>query len=257
MTHANLKLAHYPKPVFRHSLPAMKFRALTFVQFSACVLFSPAAQADVLVELFTSQACSVCEPSIELLSELENQDDVDTLSFHVDYWDYLGEDDRFANPLFGARQIGYLDDDQAKKEIHTPEIIISGVAGFSASEPEKIQESIEKALTQERDIIEISASETEVVVDLLPLKDVDQEYNVVLAALYTQDEVEALRNESTETLATSSLVKEIGALGFWDNNAKQSFAFQPEAGRSYVVFLQAPGFGEVIDSERVNIPPEK
>ncbi len=232
----------------------MKKRLTTLMQIVPCMVLPSVAKADVLVELFTSQACSVCETSINLLSELEKQEDVATLSFHVDYWDYLGEDDRFASPLFGARQIGYIREDEGKKEVHTPELVVAGSTGYSASEPEKIHADIDNALASELEIIEIHNDQAEVVVVLKPEQGLEQDYNVVLAELFTSKEVEELRNDQTETLATRSLVKEIGALGRWDNESEQSFAFQPEAGRSYVVFLQAAGFGEIIDSKRINIP---
>ena len=44
----------------------------------------------VVVELFTSQGCSSCPPADAFLTELAKRDDVIALSFHVDYWNYIG-----------------------------------------------------------------------------------------------------------------------------------------------------------------------
>jgi hypothetical protein len=47
------------------------------------------------VELFTSQGCSSCPPA-DAYSASWPRPDIVALSFHVDYWDYIGWKDRFA-----------------------------------------------------------------------------------------------------------------------------------------------------------------
>lgn len=53
-----------------------------------------------LLELYTSQGCSSCPPADRWLSSLKNQQEFWTevvpLTFHVDYWDYIGWQDRYA-----------------------------------------------------------------------------------------------------------------------------------------------------------------
>ena len=54
-------------------------------------------QFDCVVELFTSQGCSSCPPADAVLGELTGERRVLPLSFHVDYWNYLGWKDRFSD----------------------------------------------------------------------------------------------------------------------------------------------------------------
>ena len=61
-------------------------------------------RAPVLVELFTSQGCSSCPPADIILTGLSNNPNVVALAFHVDYWDYIGWKDSFADPSFSQRQ---------------------------------------------------------------------------------------------------------------------------------------------------------
>src|SRR5574337_729321 len=60
-----------------------------------------------LVELYTSEGCSSCPPADQWLSGLGHAPApvrVIPLALHVPYWDYIGWQDRFANPAFEARQ---------------------------------------------------------------------------------------------------------------------------------------------------------
>ena len=96
---------------------------------AATGLFSVAeGRADdmpVVVELFTSQGCSSCPPADALLHELSKRDDVIPLALHVDYWDYIGWKDSFAQPAFTARQRGYAQA-SGRRAIYTPQMIIGG-----------------------------------------------------------------------------------------------------------------------------------
>ena len=79
----------------------------------------------VVVELFTSQGCSTCPPADNMLAELADRPGVLALSYHVDYWDYLGWADRFARPEFTSRQKGYARA-AGERAIFTPQIVVGG-----------------------------------------------------------------------------------------------------------------------------------
>ena len=62
------------------------------------------AQSPVVVELFTAQGCAACPPADAFLAELATRADVIALALHVDYWDYIGWRDTFAQGAFTERQ---------------------------------------------------------------------------------------------------------------------------------------------------------
>jgi len=82
-----------------------------------------------LVELYTSEGCSSCPPADRWLSRLTASPDIVALAFHVDYWDYIGWKDRFADPRNTARQREWARAAHAKT-IYTPQILVNGKDAF-------------------------------------------------------------------------------------------------------------------------------
>jgi hypothetical protein len=81
----------------------MRRLLLTLLLFALIPSVAPArVRPPVVVELFTAQGCSSCIKANELVSELSERPDVLALTFAVDYWDYMGWPDTFAQPAFTA-----------------------------------------------------------------------------------------------------------------------------------------------------------
>lgn len=83
-----------------------------------------------VVELYTSEGCSSCPPAERWLDQLlrvpKSELDVFALAFHVDYWDYIGWKDRFANPSYTRRQ-RHLANINKQSSIYTPEFFVDGL----------------------------------------------------------------------------------------------------------------------------------
>lgn len=113
----------------------------------------PAARATdappVVVELFTSQGCSSCPPADAYLGELAQRPDVLALSFHVDYWNYIGWTDPFATKFATARQHAY-----ARllnmRYVYTPQMVVNGVTEGVGSERTTIAGLIKAAKEDKR-----------------------------------------------------------------------------------------------------------
>lgn len=93
-----------------------------------CKASSP-AHTLALVELYSSEGCSSCPPADEWLRSLEKRgygaDRIAPVAFHVDYWDYIGWKDRFADPRYSARQRNQAAIERSRV-IYTPQVVLAG-----------------------------------------------------------------------------------------------------------------------------------
>jgi hypothetical protein len=103
--------------------------------------------APMVVELFTSEGCSSCPPADALLGELAQRQYVLPLSFHVDYWDYIGWKDRFADPLYTRRQHAYAEA-QGSSMVYTPQMIVAGAIDVVGSDRKAVEKALKVAYTR-------------------------------------------------------------------------------------------------------------
>ncbi|MDD9908364.1 MAG: DUF1223 domain-containing protein [Ahrensia sp.] len=104
-------------------------RGIMIVAFALLASLFSAHAADknpsAVIELFTSQGCSSCPPADKILSDYAKQDDVLALSWHVDYWNYLGWRDTFSDERFTDRQRRYAVS-FARRGVYTPQAVVNG-----------------------------------------------------------------------------------------------------------------------------------
>jgi len=98
-------------------------------------------RSPVVVELYTSQGCSSCPPADEILARLAKDPRVIALALHVDYWDYLGWKDKFADPKFSARQKSYAKAIRDRM-VYTPQMIVQGQDRVVGSRGDEIEAAI-------------------------------------------------------------------------------------------------------------------
>jgi hypothetical protein len=119
----------------------MKLAACLAAYLSAITLLSatPAAAAQcsaksgaqrvALLELYTSEGCDSCPPTDRWVSTLPARGfeaaRVVTLAYHVDYWNYLGWTDPFAQARFTERQ-RFVNARIRNRTIYTPQLMLDG-----------------------------------------------------------------------------------------------------------------------------------
>lgn len=111
----------------RHILCACLMSLLPIAAAGASAECSVSSESNrvALLELYTSEGCSSCPPADRWLSSLAatgiGNERVVPLALHVDYWDYIGWRDRFAQPAFSERQR-----QMASTVVYTPQVMLNG-----------------------------------------------------------------------------------------------------------------------------------
>lgn len=91
-----------------HSRESMNDEPEPEAASEAPILLTSTPNQTTVLELYTSQGCSSCPPAEKWISGFVDSDKLWTelvpINFHVDYWDYLGWKDPFADSAFSKRQ---------------------------------------------------------------------------------------------------------------------------------------------------------
>ena len=204
------------------------FTSITLVVMAA---IAPArADTPVVVELFTSQGCSACPSADRLLSELAARDDVIALSFHVDYWDYLGWKDTLATPQSTQRQRTYAP--RVNRELigrklrgsFTPEMVIEGTDSLIGSDREDVLARI-AAHARVEDVAEVDLRREgdALVIELMPVGAGAAMANVRLVQFIPRAVVDIRRGENAgRTIVYTNVVTKITDVARWDGRAPQT-----------------------------------
>ena len=128
----------------------MKSFSILPAAVAAVLLAAPVAGAEfrtnpkAVIELFTSQGCSSCPKADAMFSELGKRQDLITLAYHVDYWDYIGWPDTFGDAANSDRQRAYADS-WGSARIYTPQLIVNGRKGVVGSRDKEVSGAINEA----------------------------------------------------------------------------------------------------------------
>src|SRR5258706_7835451 len=128
----------------------MKILITLVLTMTSLAMFSQ--QNPVVIELFTSQGCSSCPAADKNLAEIiedaeKNGQPVYGLSFHVDYWNYIGWKDPYSNPGYTARQHQYAQKLNSES-VYTPQMIVNGEIEFVGSNKKASSEAVASALSK-------------------------------------------------------------------------------------------------------------
>jgi hypothetical protein len=222
---------------------------------AAAVLAKPAFAAvkrPVIVELFTSQGCSSCPAADAYLKTLKEQPDVLALSYHVDYWDYLGWRDTLGGAEFSERQYDYAES-RGDKNVYTPQMIINGGKHFVGSQRGQITSAIATARTEvamDWVDMEMSDNATDVTITI-PASKPMKEATLWLLAFAHSVSVEIKKGENSgSVIEYDNVVRKMVPAGMWHGEAAKLVlpkgSVVPEGCKGWVALLQDGKVGRVI-----------
>ena len=224
----------------------MRKAALLSLILLAWPVGAAAAKSPVLVELFTAQGCSSCADANAHLAKLAERPGVLALTYSVDYWDYLGWTDTFAEPEFAERQRAYVARLRLR-EPYTPQVVVDGheEAQGKASEVDRL---VRAAVAEPRyppDTRFMGPRRVDVGTGRAPKGGAD-----VWLVRYDPRAVEvAVRagDNRGETVVQRNVVRQITRLGTWRGRPRAyRIPAAPDDGLRTALIVQAPRGGRVI-----------
>nr|WP_316627492.1 DUF1223 domain-containing protein [uncultured Brevundimonas sp.] len=108
---------------------------------AAAVRHAASNAPPVVIELFTAQGCGSCLEANAAVERAANDRGVIALTYGVDYWDYLGWTDTFAQPKFSERQRAYRSALRLRG-VSTPEVVIDGRRQMSGAHAAQLEAAI-------------------------------------------------------------------------------------------------------------------
>jgi hypothetical protein len=180
-----------------------------------------AQQSPTVVELFTSQGCSSCPPADVFLGELAQRDDIIALSYHIDYWDYIGWKDTFATPDTTARQRAY-GRTLSQRYVYTPQMVISGRSHVVGSQRQAVLAAIDGLSVGSASELRLTATpEGGLKINIAPGQ-VSRPAIVWLVEYDRRHTVAIRRGEDRgRTLDYHNVVRSLKRLGHWEGGATE------------------------------------
>ena len=205
---------------------------------------------DVVAELFSSQGCKSCPAADRLLTEIRGMPGVLALTFHVDYWDYLGWKDTLASPEFSQRQYDYAKA-RGDMAVFTPQMIVNGekeMVGSQRSEVFAVLEQSRKPAWPAA--ITIGNTAKEMVIDI-GAGEAGQEATLWVMPVMEQATVKIEKGEMAGREVTySNVVRKLVPAGMWKGDAMQIVlpkeGLMPAGATACVALLQQGKLGPVL-----------
>ena len=258
----DLKRVQHPSlpgdPTVRRS--TILFRnALAIVWMAiAGALLPGAAVADkpvIVVELFTSQGCSSCPAADAFLHKLAKRKDVVALSLHVDYWDYIGWKDVFADHKYTLRQKGYARAGH-RRSVYTPQMIIQGDDHVVGNRPMDVTDLISRSQNLPQ-VVALRAGREggQVVIHASVNAGAGPGTGPMLVQLVRferQASVDIRRGENAgRTITYANVVRDWSVIGEWDGAQPLTVSAPVQGDLPLAVIVQKKGFGPIMAAMQV------
>jgi hypothetical protein len=211
---------------------------LMYPLVACAMLLAGAAQArPVVVELFTSQACSSCPPADALLRELKTSDPgILPLSFHVTYWNGTGWTDPYSLAAATARQHWYVGLARGDT-VYTPEAVIDGKAQLVGSARPDMLAAIAQAKTSAAGGVPVTITRGQTVTVTVGTGQTAAAHVLLLGF----DPMRTTRIGGGENggavLTEVNVVRSMTTLGTWNGTARR-YEVPPPAGAHFAVLVQ-------------------
>ena len=207
----------------------------------------------VVVELYTSQGCSACPSADRILARLAEREDVLPLALHVDYWDYIGWEDAFADPAYTKRQKAYAHA-AGERMIYTPQMVVQGEHRVVGTRPKALRHAIRSEAGRGGGVeLDVSRQGGALRVQASATAPFDPPLVVQLVRYEPRRTVAITRGENAgHTLDYANVVTAWDRVGTWDGRGPLSLRLDAPGDEPAAVILQEPGPGPILAAAQVD-----
>ncbi len=170
-----------------------------------------------VVELFTSEGCASCPAADALLAGLADDPTTLALSYHVDYWDYLGWKDTLATPENSQRQLAYAEA-RGDRAVYTPQLVVNGTVPVVGGDAEAVRGAI-RAATEPLPVpvaIERGPEAITIRIGAAPPDLADHAATIWIAVVESRHAVTPERGENAgRPIVYRNVVRQMQPIGMW------------------------------------------
>lgn len=241
----------------------MKNTLSRFLCAIALTIVAASAGADgrpvTVVELYTSQGCSSCPPADAYLGKIADREDIVALSFHVDYWDYIGWKDKFALPENTKRQRKYAGH-LGMGYIYTPQLVVQGMAHTAhGSDASKLVRDLRGA---KRVHVQVKHVDGGLKIDIPDGPFENETAHVLVAAYDRKHDTEINRGENSgKILSYHNVVRDMVKVGRWSGKAKSFSVGEDQlkmAGHDgCAILIQSTKTGRILGAAKIDLTNAK
>jgi hypothetical protein len=214
---------------------------------------APAGAEDVVViELYTSQGCSSCPPADDFVAALSADPRLLPLALHVDYWDYIGWADKFAQGKFTDRQRAYAKA-IGSRTIYTPQLIIGGQDRIEGFAPEETAEHLERHLALSTDVkLRVERKGDTLTIRAEADPPLDEPVRVQLVRYVPEETVTIERGENAgKTITYRNIVTAWDGLGTWSGQEPMEISVPFSGSQPGAVIVQSEGPSAILAAARI------
>ena len=209
------------------------------------------AEPVVVVELYTSQGCSSCPPADAYLAVLADQPGVMPLALHVDYWDYIGWADSFAQAKFTDRQRAYAKA-AGSRTIYTPQMVVNGV-DLAVGSDSVLVDGMIRLHQGKLQAVALQVRRTGTSISISARAFAENGPMRVQLVRYTASETVAIeRGENAgKTVTYRNIVTSWMLVGSWDGALDLALSVPAPGSEPLVVIVQTEGAGPILAAVRL------
>jgi hypothetical protein len=172
-----------------------------------------------VIELFTSQGCSSCPRADAAMEKIANTADVVAISYHIDYWNYLGWPDTLGGKENTDRQYAYART-LGNNNVFTPQIVLNGIQDSKSTNPAVILADLKRMSDAGNGVpVDVDADLTKDEMTI-SVGDGVGKADVVMAYFKKMTTVEIAKGENSgKKITYRNAVTKLETVGMWDGKA--------------------------------------